>query len=312
MQGVAWVEYCMPSRTDPPLESPADVLPRGTEVLPGHLYVVATPIGHLGDCSPRAAAVLAAVDRVCAEDTRTSARLLGHLGLHKPLVALHEHNESRIADGLITALHNGESLALISDAGTPLISDPGFVLVRAARAAKLPVIAVPGPCAAIAALSIAGLPSDRFVFVGFLPPRSAARQERWRALAAETATVIAYESSHRIEDSLVDLVAILGPDRPLCLARELTKRFEQSLTAPAAEVLDWLRADPDHSRGEFVLVVGGAPASEASAIDSDRLLSLLLQELPPAKAARLAAELSGERKNTLYARALALCREREA
>lgn len=280
-----------------------------SEVQPGHLYVVATPIGHLGDCSARARAVLAGVNRICAEDTRTSARLLGHLGVHRPMVALHEHNETRIADALVEALRGGESLALISDAGTPLISDPGFVLVRAARAAGLPVIAVPGPCAAIAALSIAGLPSDRFRFVGFLPPKAAARQAHWRDLAAESATLIAYESSHRIEESLADLVEALGPDRPLCLARELTKRFEESLTRPAGEVLAWLRSHPDHRRGEFVLVVAGAPQTTPGDADVDRVLRLLLEELPPAKAARLAADITGGRKNALYARALVLSSE---
>lgn len=268
--------------------------------------MVATPIGNLGDLSARAQAVLAGVDRICAEDTRTSGLMLAQFGIQKPLVALHEHNEERVTAGLIEALQRGESLALVSDAGTPLISDPGYVLVRAARAAALPVMAIPGPCAAVAALSISGIASDSFVFAGFLPAKPNARRQRLQALAAETRTLILYEASHRIEACLQDLVVVFGAARRLCLARELTKRFEQSVVAAAGEALAWLRADPHRQRGEFVLVIEGAPREARAAAEADRILRLLLQELPAARAARLAAELTGLRKAELYARALAL------
>lgn len=275
-------------------------------VQPGHLYIVATPIGHLGDLSPRAAAVLRGVDAILAEDTRTSAVLLQHLGLQRPLIALHEHNERERVDGLLRRLQAGESLALISDAGTPLISDPGYVLVRAARETGLPVLAVPGPCALIAALSIAGLPTDRFRFVGFLPARSGARRTALEALRGETDTWVCYESSHRISECLDDLVDVLGGERPATLARELTKRFEQSVQRPLAELRDWLAEDPQRQRGEFVLVIAGAPPAGPDAAETDRLLKLLLTELPASRAARLAAEISGQPRKPLYARAQVL------
>lgn len=274
--------------------------------LPGHLYVVATPIGNLGDLSPRAQAVLRGVDRICAEDTRTSGVLLAQFGIQRPLTAVHEHNEERATAELLDQLRNGQSLALISDAGTPLVSDPGFVLVRAARAAGLPVIAVPGPCAAVAALSLAGLPSDSFAFAGFLPAKPAARRERLRELSAWPQTLILYESSHRIVEAVADIAAVLGAERRVCLARELTKRFEQSVVLPAGELVGWLAADPNRERGEFVLVIEAAPAADAGRAEQERVLRTLLRELPPAKAAKLAAELTGGRKNELYALALEL------
>jgi 16S rRNA (cytidine1402-2'-O)-methyltransferase len=274
----------------------------------GALYVVATPIGNLGDLSPRAAAVLGSVQRIAAEDTRTTSALLGHHGIRTPaggLVALHDHNEAKVADGLIAALADGGTLALVSDAGTPLISDPGYALVRAARAAGRPVYAIPGPCAAIAALSVSGLPTDRFVFAGFLPAKSAARRTAFETLLREPRTSIWYESTHRIDDSLDDLVATLGPARRVCLARELTKRFEQSITLPAAELRAWLAADANRSRGEFVLVVEGAPEAADDGA-AERVLRLLLAELPASRAARLAAEITGAAKKPLYQLALKL------
>lgn len=276
-------------------------------VAPGHLYVVATPLGNLGDLSPRAQQVLSAVNAICAEDTRTSGVLLAHFGIQTPLLAVHEHNESDICQRLVTRLRAGDSLALISDAGTPLISDPGFVLVRAARAADLPVIAVPGPCAAIAALSIAGLPSDRFVFEGFLPSKSGARRQRLEALSSETRSLIFYESSHRIADTIDDVIAVLGPSREACIAREITKLHEESRRAPAAELAVWLRENPHRGKGEFVLVVSGA-ATEADAgiAESERILRILLAELPASSAARVAADITGRRKKELYTLALAL------
>lgn len=271
----------------------------------GHLYVVATPIGNLGDLSPRAQAVLAAVDRIAAEDTRTSGALLAHFGIRRPMVALHEHNEDRIAESLIEALRGGETLALVSDAGTPLISDPGFALVRAARAAGVPVIAVPGPCAAIAALSVSGIATDAFVFAGFLPSKSGARRKAYETLLRETRTAIVYESGHRIAESLADALAVLGPQRRCCLARELTKLHEQSHAAPLVELCDWLAADANRTRGEFVLVFEGAPEAQDDQAQALRVLDLLLRELSPSAAARLAAEICGLPRKSLYAAAMA-------
>ncbi|HUP91793.1 MAG TPA: 16S rRNA (cytidine(1402)-2'-O)-methyltransferase [Solimonas sp.] len=280
---------------------------RAAPVAPGHLYVVATPIGNLGDLSPRAREVLASVTRICAEDTRTTGVLLQHHGVQTPISALHDHNEDQLSAGQVQALRDGASLALVSDAGTPLISDPGFALVRAVRAAGLPVVAVPGPCAAVAALSISGLPTDAFVFAGFLPPKAQARETRLRELAGETRTLVLYEASHRITECVAAIGQVFGGDRVLCLARELTKLYEQSITAPAAEVLAWLGEDANRSRGEFVLVVAGAPAQpDRASIDSTRLLELLLAELPASKAARIAAQATGGRRNDLYALALKL------
>lgn len=270
-------------------------------LLRGCLYVVATPIGNLGDLSPRALAVLSAVDAICAEDTRTTAQLLSHFGVAKPLKALHEHNETRISAEVVAQLQGGKTLALVSDAGTPLVSDPGYALVDAARAAGLTVQAIPGPCAVTTALSMAGLPTDEFVFAGFLPAKPSARRARLQALASEARTWVIYEAPHRIQECVEDLAQILGPERLVFLARELTKRFEQSVRLPAGELPAWLAADANRLRGEFVIAVAGAPArAEASAIDARQLLQALLQELPPAKAARLAATITGEKRQTLY------------
>ena len=293
-------------RPKPPLESPSGSAAESgsdTTVIPGALYVVATPIGNLGDLSPRAARVLAAVDRIACEDTRVSGPLLGSLGIQRPLQSLHEHNEDRIAADLVRRLCDGESMALISDAGTPLVSDPGFALVRAAREAGVPVYPVPGPCAAIAALSVSGLPSDAFVFAGFLPPKSAARCARLQELGRESRSVIVYESSHRITDCLADIVTVLGGARRLCLSREISKRFEESLTAGAAEVQAWQAADPNRSRGEFVLVIEGRRDS-ADHAEGERVLRLLLGQLPPSAAARLAADITGAPRRVLYEMAL--------
>lgn len=271
----------------------------------GALYVVATPIGNLGDLSPRARAVLAGVDCIAAEDTRTSGALLAQFGLRTRLVALHEHNEDRVAESLVRPLLEGRSLALISDAGTPLISDPGYALVRAARAQGSAVYAVPGPSALLAALSISGLPTDRFVFEGFLPPKAAARRARLQEFLREPRTIVVYESAHRIGASLDDLVEVLGGERRICLAREISKRFEESLTAAAAEVREWQQADPNRSRGEFVLVIEGAVLQDDAA-EGERVLRLLLCELAPSAAARLAAQISGAPRKKLYQQALRL------
>jgi len=267
----------------------------------GALHVVATPIGNLGDLTVRARDVLASVDAICAEDTRHTRQLLGALGIERPLLALHEHNEADIAWKLVERLKAGESLALVSDAGTPLVSDPGYRLVREVRAAGLRVVPVPGACAAIAALSVAGLPSDRFCFEGFLPAKSGARRERLAALAREARTLVFYESSHRIEESLADLVAVFGPEREAVLARELTKLFETVLGDTLAELAERVAADENQRKGEFVLVVRGCEDDEqARLIEGQRIYAKLAEHLKPSVAARLAADLSGAPRKALY------------
>ncbi|MFC0676943.1 16S rRNA (cytidine(1402)-2'-O)-methyltransferase [Lysobacter korlensis] len=267
----------------------------------GTLHVVATPIGNLGDLSPRALEVLGSVSAVCAEDTRHTRQLLAHFGLERPLVALHQHNEDAQAAQLITRLQAGESLALVSDAGTPLVSDPGFRFVRAAREAGVRVSPVPGACAAIAALSVAGLASDRFAFEGFLPAKTGARRERLARLASETRTLLFYEAAHRIDETLEDMAAAFGPARHAVLARELTKLFETVLDGPLEALLAQVRADPNQRRGEFVLVIDGAgDDAEARTTEGRRLYAKLIEHLPPSTAAKLAAELSGAPRKALY------------
>ncbi|WP_222565119.1 16S rRNA (cytidine(1402)-2'-O)-methyltransferase [Novilysobacter antarcticus] len=268
---------------------------------PGTLYIVATPIGNLGDISARALEVLGSVDAICAEDTRHTRQLLAHFAMERPLLALHQHNEEAQAGQLVARLQAGDSLALVSDAGTPLVSDPGFRLVRAARAAGIRVSPVPGACAAIAALSVAGIASDRFAFEGFLPAKAGARRERLARLAAEPRTLVFYESAHRIEESLTDMAAAFGPDRRAVLARELTKLFETVLDGGLAELLSRVQADPNQRKGEFVLVVEGvADESESQLIEGRRLYAKLSAHLPPSAAAKLAAELSGAPRKALY------------
>jgi len=265
------------------------------------LHVVATPIGNLGDLSPRAQQVLREVAAVCAEDTRRSGQLLAHFGIGTPLLALHEHNEQQLAERLVTRLLAGEPLALVSDAGTPLVSDPGYRLVKAARAAGVKVSPVPGPSALIAALSVAGLPSDRFAFEGFLPAKASARRERLAALAGEPRTLVFYESSHRIEESLADLRAAFGGDRPAVLARELTKLFETVLDGSLADLHARVSADPDQRKGEFVLVVQGVGEdADAKLAEGRRVHAILAKQLPPSAAARLAAEITGAPRKALY------------
>jgi len=267
----------------------------------GTLHVVATPIGNLGDLSPRAMEVLASVAAVCAEDTRRTRQLLAHAGIEQPLLPLHEHNEEAHAARLVARMLDGDSLALVSDAGTPLVSDPGFRLVRAARAAGLRVSPVPGPCAFVAALSVAGLPSDRFVFEGFLPSRAAARRERLSALASETRTLAFYESSHRIEEALADMRDAFGGDRGAVLARELTKVFETVLDGDLDALAVRVAADADQRKGEFVVLVAGAGTDEDARIaEGRRLYAKLGEHLPPSTAAKLAAELSGAPRKALY------------
>ena len=265
------------------------------------LHVVATPIGNLGDLSPRAQQVLREVAAVCAEDTRRSGQLLAHFGIGTPLLALHEHNEQQLAERLVARLLAGDSLALVSDAGTPLVSDPGYRLVRAARAAGVKVSPVPGPSALVAALSVAGLPSDRFTFEGFLPAKASARRERLAALAGEPRTLVFYESSHRIEESLADLRAAFGDDRPAVLARELTKLFETVLDGTLADLHARVAADADQRKGEFVLVVQGVGEdADAKLAEGRRVHAVLARQLPPSTAAKLAAEITGAPRKALY------------
>lgn len=274
-------------------------------VTAGTLYIVATPIGNLGDLSPRAREVLARVQLIAAEDTRHTRQLLQAFGIDTALTSLHEHNEMHKSAALIARLLAGESLALVSDAGTPLISDPGFDLVAAARARGVAVVVIPGPCAAIAALSIAGLPTDRFVFEGFLPAKSAARIARLRELASEPRTMIFYEAPHRLPEVLSDLAAEFGATRTASVSRELTKRFETTYTGTLAQLAEIAARDADMSRGEIVIIASGnpSPPSSAQALNADQLLRALLEELSPSQAAKIAAKLTGEKRSDLYARA---------
>ncbi len=268
---------------------------------PGCLWVVATPIGHRDDLSARAIETLRAAAVIAAEDTRHSRPLLVHHNIDTPLIALHEHNERDAVEAIVRRMQDGDAVALISDAGTPLISDPGFRLVRAARAAGIRCIPVPGACAAIAALSVAGLPSDRFVFEGFLPPKTAARRSRLQELAGDARTIIFYESSHRVAESLADMCDVFGAGREAVLARELTKLFETVLGEPLGELAQRVAADPDQQRGEcVVLVAGRGEEADAKLAEGQRVFAILREELPPAKAAKLAAAISGAPRKELY------------
>lgn len=270
------------------------------------LYVVATPIGNLADLSQRAIEVLKSVPWVAAEDTRHSAPLLKHLGSGARLLPAHEHNEHEAAEKIAALLAGGQSVALVSDAGTPGISDPGARVVAAVRAAGHRVVPIPGACAAIAALSAAGLADQRFLFVGFLPSKSAQRRQAIAELAGEPAALVIYEAPHRILETVADLAETLPGERTVVIAREVTKLFETIHALPLAEALAWLQADPNHQRGEFVLMISGATAAPADA-EGERVLKLLLAEgLPVKQAAKLAAAISGGSKNELYQRALAL------
>lgn len=281
--------------------------PAVASVQPGSLYVVATPIGNLDDISARALRILRDVALIAAEDTRHSARLLQHFGIETPLAACHEHNEREQGGRFLARLQAGEDVALISDAGTPLISDPGYHLVRQARAAGFAVVPVPGACALIAALSAAGLPSDRFIFEGFLPAKAAGRRARLDQVREEPRTLIFYEAPHRILECLQDMRDVFGDDRPALLARELTKTFETLQGLPLAELCDWVAADSNQQRGECVVLVAGwlAPeGEEAVSAEALRVLDLLMAEMPLKRAAALAAEITGVRKNLLYQVAL--------
>jgi len=271
----------------------------------GTLYVVPTPIGNLSDMSPRALRVLDTVDVVAAEDTRTTGGMLAHFGIRARLTALHEHNEKQAVGGLLARLAEHQSVAVVSDAGTPLISDPGYRLVDAARDAGFPVVALPGPCAAVAALSAAGLPSDAFSFFGFPPPKATARRDWLYAHQHWPHTIVMYESSHRIEGLAEDLAHVFGAHRRVALAREISKRFEEHWRGEAEALPAWLAEDANRLRGEFVVMIAPGPPRDPSA-DIDRLLKPLLREMEPSRAARVVATALGERRNTVYRRAMTL------
>lgn len=267
----------------------------------GTVWIVATPIGNLGDVSDRTREVLRGVSVIAAEDTRHSRALLKHLGITTPMVALHEHNERGVVPQLLAKVQTGEDVALISDAGTPLVSDPGFRLVRASREAGIRVSPVPGACAAIAALSVAGMPSDRFVFEGFLPPKSSARRTRLRELAGEARTLVLYESSHRIQACCEDLRDVFGAGREAALLRELTKLHETWIGSTLGEIAARVAEDSEQRLGEFVLVVAGAgDEADAKLAEGRRVHALLRAELAPAQAAKLAAAISGAPRKALY------------
>jgi 16S rRNA (cytidine1402-2'-O)-methyltransferase len=272
--------------------------------IPVALYVVATPIGNLGDMSPRALEMLRAADVIACEDTRHSRHLLDHFGIRTQTFALHEHNEREAAEKVIALLAAGRRVALISDAGTPGISDPGARAIAAVRAAGHRIVPLPGPSAASVALSAAGLADERFLFAGFLPAKVGARGTAIMELAAVPAALVFYEAPHRIEETVADLAARLEPMRTLVIARELTKQFEQIAVMPLAEGPAWLAADDNHRRGEFVLIVSAPPPREGLDAESERVLKALLAELPTKQAAKLAAEITGQAKNALYQRAL--------
>lgn len=268
----------------------------------GCLYVVATPIGNLEDITHRALNVLREVDLIAAEDTRHTSKLLQHFAISTPLKPCHDHNEREQQGYLINLLLSGKNIALVSDAGTPLISDPGFHLVKEAQLKHIKVVPVPGACAVITALSAAGLPSDRFSFEGFLPAKSVARKNTLESLKQEQRTLIFYEAPHRLLESLQDLSAIFGSDRVAVLARELTKTFETIKQCSLAELVNWVASDANQQRGECVLLISPWKAPEEESINQEslRVLKVLLNELPVKQAAALAAEITGERKNKLY------------
>ena len=270
----------------------------------GTLYVVATPIGNLEDLSPRARQTLAAVDLIAAEDTRHTGRLLSHFGVKTRLLALHDHNEADRAGKVIDALQSGQSVALVSDAGTPLISDPGYRVVQAAHEAGIKVSPVPGPSALAAALSVAGLPTDRFCFEGFLPAKRKARHDRLAAIAGESRTMVFYESVHRVGDCISDMVDVFGADRPAGIGRELSKMHEQVQLATLGQLRDQLVSGEITSKGEFVIVVAGAEEAGQSSLEVYALLKELAGNLPDREVARIVSNVSGERKNDLYQRLL--------
>ncbi len=273
---------------------------------PGQLYIVATPIGNLHDFSPRAISTLQQVDLIAAEDTRHSGHLLKQHDINTHCIALHEHNERHSSQKLIQSIKQGKNIALISDAGTPLVSDPGYYLVKLAHEAGISVVPVPGPSAMITALCAAGLPTDRFCFEGFVPSKTTARKKFYETCQKEPRTLVFYETPHRIVASLTDLCAVLGEQRVVVLARELTKTFETIRNDTAGTLLEWVKADPNQQKGEIVLVIEGCktPRSEEIAPETERILRLLLKELSLKQAVKLTVDITGEKKKTVYRVAL--------
>jgi len=276
-----------------------------TETVPAQLYIVSTPIGNLSDMTPRAIETLKEVDLIAAEDTRHSGRLLQHFGISTPTISLHEHNEQQRSEALLLRLKQGESIALISDAGTPLISDPGYRFVALIKAHEINIVPIPGSCALVAALSASGLPSDKFSFEGFLPSKASARKQALQNLRQETRTLIFYESPKRLLACLKDIAEELGEDRQACLAREVTKLHETITTKPILDLIDWVASDDNQQRGECVVLLEGnkAPQSDVE-LQTERLLTLLLKELPVKKAAAITAQLTDISKNAAYDMAL--------
>ncbi len=276
----------------------------------GILYVVATPIGNLDDITARAVRVLSDVNLIAAEDTRLSRRLAGRYGVRTPMVPYHDHNERRQAATLVARLGAGKDIALICDAGTPLISDAGYRLVRLAQDRGCEVVSVPGPCAAVAALSVSGLPTDRFVFEGFLPAKSPQRRRRLGTVQNDPRTLIFYESVHRLMATLRDMVAVFGGDREAVVAREITKQFEGVRRGTLNDLLEWLASDPGLRRGEFVVLIRGRDAAATPAADVERVLSILLEQLPLKQSASLAGKICGLSANAAYQRGLKLKTQR--
>jgi len=272
----------------------------------GTLFVVATPIGNLEDLTPRARQTLADVDLIAAEDTRHTRRLLSHFGIKTPLLALHDHNEKALAGKLVDDISSGKSIALVSDAGTPLISDPGYRLVQAAHRERIPVSPIPGASALTAALSVAGLPTDQFCFEGFLPAKKKARCDALSLLANETRTMVFYESVHRMRECLEDMIAVFGAARPAFIGRELTKLHEQTTHAMLEKLSQRLGDEDIVPKGEFVIIVAGAVQAGSSQIDIDRLLVELADKLPGKEVAKIIARATGEKRNKLYQRLLEL------
>ena len=273
------------------------------------LYIVATPIGNRADISQRAIEVLSEVDLIAAEDTRHSGQLLQYYNISRPMLAYHDHNESQQTERILQRLLEGKSVALISDAGTPLMSDPGYRLVKAAQQARIPVSPVPGPCAAIAALSASGLATDQFYFVGFPPSKSTARKKFFHTLSHYTSTLVFYESSHRIVDSIRDMLEVFGESRSVVLARELTKKFETIRQSNLPELLQWVESDSNQQKGEFVLLLEGDTRTEESEglnMELDHMLKVLMDELPVKQASQLVARITGLKKNQVYKRGLAI------
>ncbi|PPC93011.1 MAG: 16S rRNA (cytidine(1402)-2'-O)-methyltransferase [Methylotenera sp.] len=274
----------------------------------GLLYVVATPIGNLADITLRALETLKTVDAIAAEDTRHTSGLLSHFGISKKLIAVHEHNEHQSAEKLLSQLKAGENIALVTDAGTPGISDPGAVVVDIVRKAGIKVVPIPGVSAVIAALSAAGIQQNGFLFHGFLPASGASRRKVLESLKSEAVTLVFYEAPHRIVESIADMANVLGAERRVTFARELTKTFETIYSCDLGMASAWLQADANQQRGEFVLLVEAEPVKDAEevSVDAQRVLKLLLAELPLKQAVKLATDITGEKKNDLYELALAL------